>query len=85
MRLKVGKKKTHVRSYKGVKSKYHDRSVLRYSYGVHAGVGGLTTNTVFIMFGDDLVVSEETVESVTRALQADCDDDDRPTNRMHQT
>lgn len=43
----------------------------------------LTTNTIFITFGDDLVVSEGTVDSVTRALQADGDDDDRPPNRMH--
>ena len=33
------------------------------------------TNTVFVTFGDDLVVSEETMESVTRALQADGDHD----------
>jgi hypothetical protein len=31
--------------------------------------------------GDDLIVSEETVESITRALQADRDDD-QPAKRM---
>jgi hypothetical protein len=35
-------------------------------------------------FEDDLVVSEETVESITRVLQADRDDD-RPAKRMQQT
>lgn len=36
------------------------------------------TNTVFVTFGDDLAVSEETVDSITRALQTDDGDDDRP-------
>jgi hypothetical protein len=36
-------------------------------------------------FGDDLVVSGETVESIIRALQADHDDDDRPSKSKHQT
>lgn len=43
------------------------------------------TNTIFMTFGDDLAVSEETIESITRALQADHDDDDQPAKRMHQT
>ncbi|KAJ6018994.1 hypothetical protein N7522_001061 [Penicillium canescens] len=38
------------------------------------------TNTIFMTFGDDLVVSEEAVNSITRALQADCDFD-RPAKR----
>ncbi|KAJ5346216.1 hypothetical protein N7452_004220 [Penicillium brevicompactum] len=33
------------------------------------------TNTIFMTFGTDLVVSEETVDSVARILQADCDHD----------
>ncbi|KAJ5369939.1 uncharacterized protein N7496_006031 [Penicillium cataractarum] len=42
------------------------------------------TNTVFMTFGDDLTVSEATMDSITRALQAehddgdDDDDDDQP-------
>lgn len=39
------------------------------------------TNTIFMTFGDDLVVSEEAVDSIARALQADCDHD-RPTKRL---
>ncbi|KAJ5346771.1 uncharacterized protein N7506_000024 [Penicillium brevicompactum] len=38
------------------------------------------TNTVFVTFGDDLAVNEETVDSITRALQADRDDH-RPAKR----
>ena len=38
------------------------------------------TNAIFMTFGNDLVVSEEAVDSVERALQADCDHD-RPTKR----
>jgi hypothetical protein len=33
------------------------------------------TNTLFMTFGDDLTVSEATVDSITQALQADGDDD----------
>jgi hypothetical protein len=36
------------------------------------------TNTVFVTFGDDLAVSEETVDSITRALR----DDDQPAKRQ---
>lgn len=43
------------------------------------------TNTIFVTFGDDLTVSEEMVDTITRALQADRDDDDRPAKRMQQT
>ncbi|KAJ5215247.1 uncharacterized protein N7498_001654 [Penicillium cinerascens] len=38
------------------------------------------TNTIFMTLGEDLAVSEEAVDSITRALQAD-PDDDRPTKR----
>ena len=38
------------------------------------------TNTIFITFGDDLVVSEKAADSITRALKADSDHD-RPTRR----
>ena len=38
------------------------------------------TNTVFMTFGDDLVVSEEAADSITRALKADSDHD-WPTRR----
>ncbi|KAJ5766653.1 uncharacterized protein N7511_004269 [Penicillium nucicola] len=38
------------------------------------------TNTIFMTFGDDLVVSEETVNSIARVLEAGSDDD-RPTKR----
>ncbi|KAJ5178973.1 hypothetical protein N7492_002183 [Penicillium capsulatum] len=38
------------------------------------------TNTIFMTFGDNLAISEETVDSITRALQTD-HDDDRPAKR----
>lgn len=38
------------------------------------------TNTIFMTFGDDLVVSEEAADSITRALKAD-NYHDRPTRR----
>jgi hypothetical protein len=38
------------------------------------------TNTIFMTFGDDLVVSEKAADSITRALKADSDHD-RPTRR----
>jgi hypothetical protein len=38
------------------------------------------TNTVFMTFGDDLVINEDTMDSVSRALQKD-GDHDRPTKR----
>ncbi|KAJ5249524.1 hypothetical protein N7524_011840 [Penicillium chrysogenum] len=38
------------------------------------------TNTIFMTFGDDLVVSEEAVNSIARVIEADSDHD-RPTKR----
>ncbi|CEJ62537.1 hypothetical protein PMG11_11034 [Penicillium brasilianum] len=38
------------------------------------------TNTVFMTFGDDLTVSEATMDAITRAIQAELDDD-RPAKR----
>ncbi|KAJ6027955.1 hypothetical protein N7540_003531 [Penicillium herquei] len=42
------------------------------------------TNTIFMTFGDDMAVSEETVDSITRALQV-YGDDDRPAKRKQRT
>ena len=39
------------------------------------------TKTIFVTFGNELVVNEETVESVTRALESDTHQDDRPAKR----
>lgn len=40
------------------------------------------TNTIFMTFGEDLVVSEEAADSITRALKADSDHD-RPIIRRY--
>ncbi|KAJ5640278.1 uncharacterized protein N7484_008140 [Penicillium longicatenatum] len=42
------------------------------------------TNTIFMTFGDDMAVSEETVDSITRALQVG-DGDDQPSKRKQRT
>ena len=39
------------------------------------------TKTIFVTFGNELAVDEETMESVTRALESDTHQDDRPVKR----